>query len=505
MSFGTYRQYDSRWGKKNYNGSSTYAQAGCGATACANILYAINSSITPLTTGKYMRSHGYAIRNNGTAWAGIPACLKAFGATDVRQVDKMSDVFDLMSKGYVGVFLFRKGTRGGVTWTTSGHYIAVTGYKHANGKHYIRTFDSGQRRHDGFFCYETNMKGLLPRIWLCRITPEVINKPTGKYSGTIPTPTLKRPSKGDNTKNLQKFLNWYHPAWKLAEDCIFGNATENALTSFQRTEGITPDGIYGKNSYAKASAYKPNPTPPPTPTPKGYDGSFPDLVTHSGQKIAYTARDLAYAKGTAKSKYTYGKGKAKASFTTAINKVYPKRSSWSKQCQAGASCDVGAGTIIRYSGYDTKVPRGLQEQLPHFKKSKLWKKTGNTKCTLAGDVAMHPSPSAHIWIGLGDGNLAEANHTWKYFEHITKDSRKINSKGGVYRACYPTAIRKGDRGTEVKKMQNFLKWYGYNISADGIFGDGTLSALKGFQSKVGLTADGICGAKTVEKMRSVKK
>ena len=29
MVFGTYRQYDSRWGSKNYNGSSSYAAAAC--------------------------------------------------------------------------------------------------------------------------------------------------------------------------------------------------------------------------------------------------------------------------------------------------------------------------------------------------------------------------------------------------------------------------------------------------------------------------------------------
>ena len=68
MSFGTYRQYDSRWGRKNYNGSSSYATAGCGPTSCANILHAINPKITPVTTGNFMKSHGYAIRNNGTAW-----------------------------------------------------------------------------------------------------------------------------------------------------------------------------------------------------------------------------------------------------------------------------------------------------------------------------------------------------------------------------------------------------------------------------------------------------
>lgn len=268
MSFGTYRQYDSRWGKKNYNGSSSYATAGCGPTSCANILYAINPTITPVTTGNFMKSKGYAIRNNGTAWNGIPACLKHFGATDVRQVDAMSDVFSYCSKGYVGVFLFRKGSRGGVTWTTSGHYVAVTGYKHQNGKHYFKTFDSGGRKHDGWYCYETQMKGLIPRIWLCKVAPQKASKPTGKYGGTIPQPTLKKGSKGDSVKNLQKFLNWYRPANKLAVDGDFGGNTDSALKTFQYTEGITADGIYGKQSYAKAKAYEyvpPKTTAPTTP------------------------------------------------------------------------------------------------------------------------------------------------------------------------------------------------------------------------------------------------
>lgn len=266
MVFGTYRQYDSRWGKKNYNGSSNYANAGCGPTACANILYAINKKITPITTGNYMKANGYAIRNNGTAWNGIPACLKHFGAKDVRQVDKMADVFNYCSKGYVGVFLFRKGTKGGVTWTTAGHYIAITGYKVSNGKHYFKTFDSGGRKHDGWYCYETTMKGLIPRIWLCKLEVKVstttsststrVTKPTIKYSGVIPSPTLKNGSKGDGVKNLQKFLNWYHKDWDLKEDGSFGTKTGAALMAFQYIEGLKQDGVYGKNSYNKALAYK---------------------------------------------------------------------------------------------------------------------------------------------------------------------------------------------------------------------------------------------------------
>lgn len=253
MVFGTYRQYDSRWGSKNYNGSSSYAAAACGPTSCANILYAINPTITPVTTGNYMKKNGYAIRNNGTAWNGIPACLKAFGAKDVRQVDKMADVFNYCAKGYVGVFLFRGGSKGGVTWTTSGHYVAITGYKVVNGKHYFKTFDSGGRKHDGWYCYETQMKGLVPRIWLCKVTPEKIKKPTTKYSGALPKPTLKKGSKGNEVVKLQKFLTWY--GIKTNDDGNFGGKTEESVIQFQFNEGLTPDGVFGKKSVAAAQKY----------------------------------------------------------------------------------------------------------------------------------------------------------------------------------------------------------------------------------------------------------
>ena len=305
-------------------------------------------------------------------------------------------------------------------------------------------------------------------------------------------------------------------------DGAFGPSTARAV---QKLVGASPlDGQFGPNSVRKLQEWinkvnypstnkKPAETKPSAPASKPatkatYTGAFPNLVTHSGQIIAYTARELAYAKGTAKKKYTYGIGKAKAAFTAAINKVFPKRSSWSKQCQAGASCDVGAATIIRFSGVDTKVPRGLQEQLDHFKKSSLWKNTGLKKCSLAGDVAMQPSPSAHIWIGLGDGNLAEANHTWKYFEHVTSDNRKINgkAKSAVYRCTKSSPIKKGDKGTEVVKMQKFLNWAGYNCgAADGEVGDKTTTAVKAFQKGNGLTPDGIFGAASLNKAKTIRR
>ena len=61
--------------------------------------------------------------------------------------------------------------------------------------------------------------------------------------------------------------------------------------------------------------------------------------------------------------------------------------------------------------------------------------------------------------------------------------------------------RYGSRGSEVSKIQTKLKNWGYYTgSVDGIYGSSTLSAVKKFQRKNGLTADGIAGKATVEKM-----
>ena len=59
----------------------------------------------------------------------------------------------------------------------------------------------------------------------------------------------------------------------------------------------------------------------------------------------------------------------------------------------------------------------------------------------------------------------------------------------------------GSRGEEVKEIQRRLKkWDYYNGSVDGIYGTKTKNAVKKFQKKNGLTADGIAGKATLKKM-----
>ncbi|MCP4933496.1 MAG: peptidoglycan-binding protein [bacterium] len=56
-------------------------------------------------------------------------------------------------------------------------------------------------------------------------------------------------------------------------------------------------------------------------------------------------------------------------------------------------------------------------------------------------------------------------------------------------------VRKGSRGSTVKKLQNML-----GLDADGKFGPGTEKAVKAWQSDNGIEADGMVGVKTLAAM-----
>ena len=64
---------------------------------------------------------------------------------------------------------------------------------------------------------------------------------------------------------------------------------------------------------------------------------------------------------------------------------------------------------------------------------------------------------------------------------------------------YPT-IRSGSRGNFVRILQYLINFYGANLSVDGVFGGGTQRAVQEFQRQNNLTADGIVGRNTWNKL-----
>ncbi|MBQ9485987.1 MAG: spore cortex-lytic enzyme [Clostridia bacterium] len=66
---------------------------------------------------------------------------------------------------------------------------------------------------------------------------------------------------------------------------------------------------------------------------------------------------------------------------------------------------------------------------------------------------------------------------------------------------YAAVVKQGSKGETVKKIQQKLKNWGYYTGAvDGIFGAKTTAAVKLFQKRNGLVADGIAGNKTLAAM-----
>lgn len=66
----------------------------------------------------------------------------------------------------------------------------------------------------------------------------------------------------------------------------------------------------------------------------------------------------------------------------------------------------------------------------------------------------------------------------------------------------PKALHEGDEGDSVKALQERLMTLGYLQEANGCYDEETTAAVKAFQQKNGLTADGVAGEMTQERLFS---
>lgn len=104
-------------------------------------------------------------------------------------------------------------------------------------------------------------------------------------------------------------------------------------------------------------------------------------------------------------------------------------------------------------------------------------------------------------------DLREAWHkkfTGKLAVEAPKPAPKPAGKPAAKPAPAPTSVRKGSKGALVKSVQAKLKkvypLYAGKLVVDGIFGAATEKAVKEFQRRSGLAADGIVGPATRKKL-----
>ena len=224
-------------------------------------------------------------------------------------------------------------------------------------------------------------------------------------------------------KKLQKWCG-------VTQDGILG---EKTVKKWQYIIGVGMDGVFGEHSmkawqkYLNAHDKAVYPKTPSKPATKPAETPKP---TTTQANIVALAKSLVGSSS-----------KATSAYKTALNKAYPKRSSWGKSARLGKSCDVFVGTVVRNSGLDKSYPRGLAEQY-------LYKPKGFTRTTYKnvtpysvskdGDIIIYSkntvptksnrkSTKGHTCI-RGNGVIYEANYPSKY-PHVNKDvKKKLNTK-----------------------------------------------------------------------------
>lgn len=96
--------------------------------------------------------------------------------------------------------------------------------------------------------------------------------------------------------------------------------------------------------------------------------------------------------------------------------------------------------------------------------------------------------------GVLTGDMVDSTTPPKETQESAKETATDTPEAGVISM---NTLKNGSRGTQVKVLQWLLSANGHDCgTADGIFGSKTLAALKAYQKKKGLTADGICGKNT---------
>lgn len=117
-------QWDKRWGYEKY-GSSVIGITGCGPTCLSMVAIGLtgDSSADPLTVARYSEKHGYYAKGSGTSWTLMSEGSSHFGLTAQELPLDKHRMESALDEGKPIILSMGPGD-----FTTSGHYIVLTGY-----------------------------------------------------------------------------------------------------------------------------------------------------------------------------------------------------------------------------------------------------------------------------------------------------------------------------------------------------------------------------------------
>ena len=101
-----------------------------------------------------------------------------------------------------------------------------------------------------------------------------------------------------------------------------------------------------------------------------------------------------------------------------------------------------------------------------------------------------------LWFIFDDLDFSSFDTCDEEVLNILRRSSEDFEENEFYMERRSCNIKNGSSGNGAKWVQWHLNKHGANLTVDGAFGAKSVSALKEFQQKHGLVADGICGKQT---------
>lgn len=445
-----YKQYDTRWASLPYPKKPWLIKnCGCGEVSICNAIIDMEQykNQTPKTIQPYMKQFAES-RGNGTYHSGIPAAMKHYGMTEVKEHATMAKLWaELRKGGRNAVLLMGKKEAGSkhVKWTGCGHFIEVSGFKEEGGMHWVYVKDSASTSsyRNGWITYEGNIRGACLKCWSGKLN--------GKMADTPSTPTVEATPDGKLTidgvggtstvKAMQRFFGTtqdgvitgqnqacskYYPALKavkygkggstcvkhlqrwlgITEDGVWGKGTSTAL---QKKLKVHEDGIFGADSMKAWQKYLNENDKAVYPEKKEEPKKDTPKAESVADKIYKKIVEYAWPCGTASKKWVYKTGSAKKAYRTALKKQMGYTSK-----VARSDCGYFVDTILRALGYkDALILKGSKQAFPSVPKGFKIAYRGKTvpdDYLKRGDIVRYKKTkgSQHTYIVVDSTHIAEA-------------------------------------------------------------------------------------------------
>lgn len=344
---------------------------------------------------------------------------------------------------------------------------------------------------------------------------------TGLFKGDYTK--LQNASSGTRVRILQQALK--DLGFNVSKvDGVFGQSTHEAVIAFQKAVGLKADGKAGKNTLTRLESYfdesgnvfLPMVTPKPTADMDNIAYGVPTRTLREGmggQDVLYTQDRLAalgYYTGISDGKYGSGTKAAVLAFQKKNELKADGILGTNTRKRLFSEGAIGATETVQPDAVgERNLTIGMQGDDVLAVQEKLialgylsGKADGKYGKDTADAVKRFQTRN-----GLKADGICGENTVMVMFSNSAIDAgSSIPTAKPTVSETKPTrTLRAGASGEDVRSVQSMLDKLGYyGGSLDGIYGEGTVAAVKAFQARNGLTADGKVGSKTADVLYSDK-